>query len=43
VIAAYELANKALDGITKGVTVMWNAVADAVDRVARGIVETLYK
>lgn len=42
-IAAYELANKALDGIAKGVTVVWNAVSDAVDSIARGIVEALHK
>lgn len=43
VIATYELANKALDGIAKGVTVVWNAVADAVDSIARGIDEALHK
>ena len=39
VIAAYELANKFLDGFTEG----WDAIVETVDSVARGIDEALHK
>lgn len=43
VIAAYEVANKFLDGIAKGVTVVWDALVDVVDNISRGIDEALHK
>lgn len=43
VIAAYELANEFLAIVTKCVTVVWDALVDVVDRVARGIDEALHK
>lgn len=38
VIAAYELANEFLANVTKGVTVVWEALVDVVDSIAREIV-----
>ena len=43
VIAAYELANNFLDGIAKGVAVVWDAFVDIVDSISRGIDEALHK
>lgn len=43
VIAAYKLANKFLDGFTKGIRVLWDDIVETVDSVARGIDEALHK
>ncbi|WP_368252027.1 hypothetical protein [Enterococcus sp. 2201sp1_2201st1_B8_2201SCRN_220225] len=43
VIAAYELANKFLDGFTEGIRVIWDAFVDIVDSISRGIDEALHK
>lgn len=43
IIAAYELANKYLDGFTEGIRVIWDAIVETVDSVARGIDEALRK
>lgn len=43
VVAEYELASAIFDGIAKGVTVVWDAVVDAVNSISRGIDEALKK
>lgn len=43
VIAAYKMASAIFDGLAKGVTVVWDAVADVVDSISRGIDEALHK